>query len=858
MKTTKDQLIYNNFPGFSLVDEDNKLPGGFLVEGSRDIDLTRKLGALAKRRGIEAQLATSLEGSGIKGIHTYRRSSGDILLFGHGTDCYKLSGQEYNIEKTTTEDFDEGTHDDTCAIDNSLIIDPALVTPVVAEILYDYGTENVGWGKEYGSGEYFENPDHMRLYAYHFSDSESVGIVTDDVLDLTNVDVIRITWANEGSNSDFNRSGLLASPSGGGTHVNISKGNKFTTTVDELDVSTLTGDCHIRIQADANLDGVASDIRVYKIETITNNGYNTTAIWESPSYDTNQSNVTAALSWNENLPANTDIVMQARGSNDNQNWGDWQAVASSGDGIPLTRYKKIRATLIAEEATDTPSLLDLTITFTTAADTATEIKGSLTGNTLRFADYEDVCYFVDGGRPQRYDGSAVSNVGVDPPGTAPTIADSGMAGSPNGIYKARVTFVNEYGAESNGGVVSSSLSVSSKQISWSNIPTGLEGTKSRKLYRTKSGGNIYYLVDVINDNATTTYVDNIGDANLISGELETDNNIPPNSVIIHEHNNQILYVDADNPSSIKYSKGELPDSVYSGGGKVFPGPVLGVREFQNATIIGGQNFTIAALSTLWSPSENLTKRVISRDLGPVSHEAMVECFTEQYGDILIFPTRKGLNFLTPGLQENSLKTIPLSQQVQPIFDGAVNKANMAAWFDKGRYILALNYYGTDTPVQTNNIILVLDLRTFKWSPPWYIPSSGFCEANGSVYFGSPTIGQIYKFEAGTSDDGENIHAIGKLKKEYTPYGASAKKRLKEIWLATAEGSDTTTLQIKPSIDGTSETITPGNFDYTSGKQKVSLSRGYVMEFTIEDDSINDWIITELAAKYIGPQAVVKI
>ena len=97
-------LTYDRFEGYSEVNEPSKLASGTLVKGSKNIDLTRRLGALMKRYGVEAQI-TSLGAGSVKGVHTYRRTSGDRVLFGHGTSLYRLTGQTSSLVKTTDADF---------------------------------------------------------------------------------------------------------------------------------------------------------------------------------------------------------------------------------------------------------------------------------------------------------------------------------------------------------------------------------------------------------------------------------------------------------------------------------------------------------------------------------------------------------------------------------------------------------------------------------------------------------------------------------------------------------------------------------------------------------------------------------
>lgn len=98
---------------------------------------------------------------------------------------------------------------------------------------------------------------------------------------------------------------------------------------------------------------------------------------------------------------------------------------------------------------------------------------------------------------------------------APTVADSGVAGNPNGTYRYKIVFVTALGNTGWYANLSSQIVVVSKQIDLSNIPVGTTGVvTSRQIYRNATGSNIYKFVATIADNTTTTYRDNVADGSL--------------------------------------------------------------------------------------------------------------------------------------------------------------------------------------------------------------------------------------------------------------------------------------------------------------------------------------------------------
>jgi hypothetical protein len=100
--------------------------------------------------------------------------------------------------------------------------------------------------------------------------------------------------------------------------------------------------------------------------------------------------------------------------------------------------------------------------------------------------------------------------------TAPTAA-AGAAGNVDvGAHSWTVTFLINAG-ETAPGPKSNVLTItaSPKQVNLSAVPTGPRGTTGRKIYRTVAGDTgSHLLVGTINDNTTTTFLDNVADASL--------------------------------------------------------------------------------------------------------------------------------------------------------------------------------------------------------------------------------------------------------------------------------------------------------------------------------------------------------
>jgi uncharacterized phage protein gp47/JayE len=105
------------------------------------------------------------------------------------------------------------------------------------------------------------------------------------------------------------------------------------------------------------------------------------------------------------------------------------------------------------------------------------------------------------------------DVTIPAPGIpTPPLVALGAAGVLNGVMVYGITFVTAAG-ETELGVQSQPITPSSQQVSLTTIPIGGLGTISRRVYRSKNGGD-FQLVATIANNTATTYTDNTADGSL--------------------------------------------------------------------------------------------------------------------------------------------------------------------------------------------------------------------------------------------------------------------------------------------------------------------------------------------------------
>ena len=101
------------------------------------------------------------------------------------------------------------------------------------------------------------------------------------------------------------------------------------------------------------------------------------------------------------------MAVYARGSSSGTVFGDWLEVINSGDSIPLQRYIQIMFVLKTDDITKTPTVSDFVISYSTDYTKAHKIDVSplgrvsdmLTGNRVRFCNYQDWLLMADGLRP---------------------------------------------------------------------------------------------------------------------------------------------------------------------------------------------------------------------------------------------------------------------------------------------------------------------------------------------------------------------------------------------------------------------------------------------------------------------------
>jgi len=200
----------------------------------------------------------------------------------------------------------------------------------------------------------------------------------------------------------------------------------------------------------------------------------------------------------------------------------------------------------------------------TAIDATAFTASSSQEHPPNFADANNLCFIVNGEEQKKYDGTAVYQMGIDAPSTAPTIADAGDAGNHNGTYEARVAYGNtDIGLISSSGTTSSPVSITNSSINWTNVPVSADPQVDIRylLLRNTTTQNQFYVAGSIANNVATSASTNLLDSSLTEvAPDQTENDPPPadGHYIIFQHSR--LFV--ANTTDVAFSK--LPTPQYPG------------------------------------------------------------------------------------------------------------------------------------------------------------------------------------------------------------------------------------------------------------------------------------------------------
>lgn len=416
--------------------------------------------------------------------------------------------------------------------------------------------------------------------------------------------------------------------------------------------------------------------------------------------------------------------------------------------LPSTTYQLILSENGRLDSISGGVLSTINATFTTSSSSQEYLPDFCNANNL--------CFIVNGLTAKKFDGSSTTAFGIVAPTTAPTLTDSGVAGSPNGTYEARVTFRSSANLqESSAGTTSGTLAVASKKITWSSIPVSADPqVDSRRLWirNTATQAN-FYLAGTISDNTTTTYLSNNADAALTTlGPDTAENNPPPSGIKYLAYHRGRLFAADD--SNVYYSKvaPEVesfdPDAVEP----VAPDdghPITGLMSAFDVLIVFKQDATYALIG---DDPDTWEMRVIDLTKGAVARRSIVR---GHHADRVFMWTEQGPGMLT-GQGEIQLIGTPLIQTTLDLLSQDptyLRKICAAADLLNDRIVWAV----PDLSQTRNTRMLPFNERLDKWESDQWDPLDASALATWESSIGQPFValggyaGQVFQTDSGDND-----------------------------------------------------------------------------------------------------------
>lgn len=362
--------------------------------------------------------------------------------------------------------------------------------------------------------------------------------------------------------------------------------------------------------------------------------------------------------------------------------------------------------------------------------------------------------------PIKYNGTTCKALKVTAPSVAPNTA-VGAAGVLTGNYQYKITFLSASGAETNGSSASTVLAPASQQVSISNIQTGGTDVTARYIYRTQAGGSIFYYLDAINDNTTTTYTDNISDSLLGTDTIPTNHDDPPAIAKFPTVYKEFLFVvDPTYPTRAYFSHQSFPEIFSTAEGTGYymviglndGEHIIGMRALRGSLYIFKERSTWPVVGS--SPDDlKTTPQATTSSIG-LYHGSMA--YVDQGGgDTLVGLSTYGLyqfdgySYRNIGVQKDV--GIDITGFISGLDKNQLHKAFGFNDIEKNQYRCFVMEAGSSY----NNKEIVWD---YKRNSVFIFDRKGNCAVdwNGVVLFGSSTgNGKIYQV-GGLNDNGTAI------------------------------------------------------------------------------------------------------
>lgn len=429
-----------------------------------------------------------------------------------------------------------------------------------------------------------------------------------------------------------------------------------------------------------------------------------------------------------------------------------------------------------------------------SAGSTVDIRTGLSGSDRpSLVQMDDRLFFYNGDSagpsPFLYDGSGTRQIGISPPGTAPTgVSNTNGSLVVGATYQAAYTYYNsQTGAESSPSPVSASVIVLADPndgITWTVVAGNASTADIIRLYRTVANGNRLFLDNTASISATAI-TSTQSDAELEPIEVEFDNSRitdftdEPNFAAIAQ--NRVFVKSGTN--EVRYSKigqsGPMPESfeakafVNTEGRHGASDDIVGLGKIKDVPVVLKERsvgiLEPVGIGDSTSSVDNVIYlyRELDSNIGAVAHQA-----GDQVGDFYVFLGRDNVYGI------DGSRVIPLadtiSATIQALGFQPSQRPKVSALNDVDKKRIYFAVY-SESLSSTPDLILVGDYQkypAFRWTTyeqgadtglhPGILSGSFWLFEDGNtgrfdVHFGNTTEnGQIYELNNGADDSGFDI------------------------------------------------------------------------------------------------------
>lgn len=430
---------------------------------------------------------------------------------------------------------------------------------------------------------------------------------------------------------------------------------------------------------------------------------------------------------------------------------------------------------------------------------------------------------------------------LNPPSSAPSLVSQSSGNLSAGKHACFYTFVDYNGNESAKSPISEINISANYKIQWT-VSVGPVGTTQRKLYRKSPGSGDFKLVTTINDNTTTTFVDNVVDGSLTDVFANVIDEIikckyfawhPISFKVFAAGNDErptaLYFSEANNPAFFKYTSVIYPSTA--------EGHIIGVNLFGDAVVVSYENG-----HWRWTGVDPKTDATWFKV--PVPHGAFTNegikltangLMMAAYGGIYVWSTAL-INYNVVIQPNDELVRNIAMNKVGTIFKTIVHPETICAVYDKinNRYLMA---YGDEKTNSKNNKILVYDCGLGAFSIWTGLSANALCQGkDGTIYIASKNY--ILKLSDGYKDvdveTGEDrpINFIIKTKQYDLSFNnldlSFIEKKIYKLFLRTKQYDvQTSSININLIIDYMDKNATNVSLGISEELKEISLDESLV-------------------------------